>query len=272
MMKAIDLMANLERQFNENINSHVFLIETKSQEEILKIIKDIIKKVISADSIMSIQIDDETYLEMIIIRPDGKEIKKDEIKELQNRLKTKPLLSDKMFYIILSAENLNPIASNKLLKTIEEPADNIIGFLITSNSDIILPTIKSRCETILISEQENIITEIVEETQNTVKRLIESIEKKDHLEFTKAKLEEKTIKEDFKNVEKLLKSYYNTACNLSAEENIDQNIINFIRQHNDYQRMVRKARYLNEIFNKLTANMNNDLLLEKIFIELKEVN
>lgn len=270
-MKTTEKIAILKKEFDENNNSHVFLVETDDLNTCLSEIKNLIKSIIAKDDQTSNQIDDETYIELIVVKPDGKEIKKDAIIELQNRLKTKPILSPYIFYIIYAAESLNLIAANKLLKTIEEPNDNTIGFLITANVDLIIPTIKSRCELISIMYNNQNTQEIDNELHEIVKKMIVAIEKKDHIEYSKIKSNESINKENFKTIENILKNYYNTACNLTTRENIDSNTVEIIRRNNSYDTLIKKAEYLNKIFNKLTQNMNNDLLLEKIFLDLKEV-
>ena len=111
-MNAVNNLEKIKNEFHENINSHVFLVETDNSDSCLVDIKTIIKEKILADKTVSNQIDSESYLELIIIRPEEKEIKKDQIILLQNRLKTKPILSDYLFYIITPAEALSEISSN----------------------------------------------------------------------------------------------------------------------------------------------------------------
>jgi len=48
--------------------------------------------------------------------------------------------------LIWCAEKLNPSASNKLLKLIEEPPENTFLILTTSQEELILDTIRSRCQ------------------------------------------------------------------------------------------------------------------------------
>ena len=45
---------------------------------------------------------------------------------------------------------MNDYAANSLLKFLEEPESNIYAFLITTNINKILPTIKSRCQVLSI--------------------------------------------------------------------------------------------------------------------------
>ena len=139
----------IKTEFDENNYSHVFLIETNSLEKCEAELKQEIKKILVSDEVSLSQIDNNEFVDLITVRPEGKSIKKDQIEALQERIKIKPLVSDKMFFIITPADTMNEIASNKLLKTIEEPNDNVIGYLITNNISQILPTIKSRCESLM---------------------------------------------------------------------------------------------------------------------------
>lgn len=272
-MKLNDKLEILKKEFDENKNSHVFLVETNDSELCLLEIKKIISKLIDENSdIIANQVNDENYLELIILRPDGKFIKKEQIFSLQERLKTKPILSDKIFYIIMDADMMNDTSSNKLLKTIEEPNENVIGFLIAKNVDTLLPTIKSRCEIITINFDKKLIKEDEENgIDEIVKKLIYCIEKGDLLEYNIFKNDNKDIKDNGKLVVKMLKEYYDAALNLIYKPNFDEEIITFIKKSNNNSELIAKVKYLNITLNKLVFNMNIDLLLEKIFLELKEV-
>ena len=53
--------------------------------------------------------------------------------------------------IILSAEDLNEQAQNALLKTLEEPPKGALLVLVTAREDVLLDTIRSRCQEIRLS-------------------------------------------------------------------------------------------------------------------------
>lgn len=57
----------------------------------------------------------------------------------------KPYSSPYKIYIIPEADLLTVQAQNALLKTIEEPPEYAVIFLLTENADSLLPTIRSRC-------------------------------------------------------------------------------------------------------------------------------
>lgn len=56
-----------------------------------------------------------------------------------------PFLSNKKTIVLDNADDISWEAANRLLKTIEEPPDNFCFFIITSNPQVLLPTILSRC-------------------------------------------------------------------------------------------------------------------------------
>lgn len=70
----------------------------------------------------------------------------DEVREqINNDIQIKPYSSPYKIYIVDEAEKMNLQAQNALLKTIEEPPEYGIIILLTSNSEMFLPTILSRC-------------------------------------------------------------------------------------------------------------------------------
>ena len=70
----------------------------------------------------------------------------DDIREQVNAdVVLKPYSSRYKIYIIDEAEKMNVQAQNALLKTIEEPPAYAIIILLTTNADVFLPTILSRC-------------------------------------------------------------------------------------------------------------------------------
>ena len=82
---------------------------------------------------------------MQINADDGKSIKIEQIRLMQEKVVEKPIISNKKVYIINDAELLTKEAQNCLLKTLEEPPEYVIIILIVSNESKILNTVKSRC-------------------------------------------------------------------------------------------------------------------------------
>lgn len=83
------------------------------------------------------------------IEPEGTTIKKEQILNLQEEFSKTSLYGGPRVYIINYADKLNKSSANSLLKFLEEPdANNVYGFLLTENKDLIIKTIKSRAQII----------------------------------------------------------------------------------------------------------------------------
>ena len=72
----------------------------------------------------------------------------DAIRHLETEANFRPFEAANRFFIIDDADKMNDQASNALLKTLEEPPAVSHIFLITSRPDALLPTIRSRVQTL----------------------------------------------------------------------------------------------------------------------------
>lgn len=102
-----------------------------------------------------IEFDTNNNPDFNILEPDGNIIKIDQIRELTKSVYEKPIVSDRKVYIINDSECMTKEAENSLLKTLEEPPEYVTIILITSNENLFLPTIKSRCTKILFNKLSN---------------------------------------------------------------------------------------------------------------------
>ncbi len=73
-------------------------------------------------------------------------IKIDAVRKFQEDISAKPYIASRKVGIIDDAHLMNSEAANCLLKTLEEPPENVLLFLITPSLGRILPTIRSRCQ------------------------------------------------------------------------------------------------------------------------------
>jgi len=74
------------------------------------------------------------------------------IKKLQEKIFFKPLRGQDKAVIIPQSELLTIPAQNALLKLLEEPPNHTFIFLLSTNTEVFLPTILSRCQIINIKE------------------------------------------------------------------------------------------------------------------------
>lgn len=82
------------------------------------------------------------------VLPFNRNILVDAIRHLESEANFRPYESKARFFIIDGADKMNDSAANALLKTLEEPPTTTHIFLITSRPDSLLPTIRSRCQTV----------------------------------------------------------------------------------------------------------------------------
>lgn len=80
----------------------------------------------------------------------------------------KPIFAKKKVFIIRDIDKGMEAAQNKLLKTLEEPESNVYFILTTTNSNLVLPTIRSRCvKTELSKLNESEIKSVIGQGENS---------------------------------------------------------------------------------------------------------
>lgn len=70
----------------------------------------------------------------------------DDIRDLRERVRYKTVSGDTQVFIIDEVHMLTTEAANALLKTLEEPPENVVFVLCTTEDHKVMPTIRSRCQ------------------------------------------------------------------------------------------------------------------------------
>ena len=83
-----------------------------------------------------------------MVVPFNRNLLVDTIRALEKEAHFRPYEGEARVFIVNDAEKLNDEASNALLKTLEEPAPTTFLILVTARPAVLLPTIRSRCQTI----------------------------------------------------------------------------------------------------------------------------
>ena len=97
---------------------------------------------------LCLQIGRMQHADLSVVQSDapGSMLKVDQIRELQRSLSLAPYDARYRVALLLRFEEANPSAMNALLKTLEEPAPQVILILTAESAENLLPTIVSRCE------------------------------------------------------------------------------------------------------------------------------
>ncbi|MDN5344115.1 MAG: polymerase subunit delta [Clostridia bacterium] len=85
-----------------------------------------------------------------LIRPRGATLKIDQIRELEGRLGYRSFQGGARIAVLEGADTLTEAAANCLLKTLEEPPAGTYFILLAAQPDLLLPTIRSRCQEVLL--------------------------------------------------------------------------------------------------------------------------
>lgn len=93
---------------------------------------------------------------------DSTKIKVEQIRELQQKLALSPFEGRWRIALVPDFESATESAANALLKTLEEPSENVVLLLTAIDTASLLPTIVSRCEHIsLRAVSKNIVLEAI---------------------------------------------------------------------------------------------------------------
>ena len=152
-------IANLEdfKNITSRITSfsHAYLLNVNSLEIAFPYAKELAKSIILQDvdkdsffyEDISYKIDHDEYDDLYVVNPETIGINNEEINKLLSYMETKSLRENgRRVYIIYGFERLSTVISNKILKFLEEPQENIYAILLTENFEKILSTIVSRCQ------------------------------------------------------------------------------------------------------------------------------
>ncbi len=97
------------------------------------------------------KIEHNNNVDVIEFPRNNKVINSAEIAELMELAYVSPYASDKKIFILKDASSIDIGMQNKLLKTLEEPPFNTYFLLLVTDDSKILPTIKSRCRSVFLS-------------------------------------------------------------------------------------------------------------------------
>ena len=226
----------------------------------------------------------ENHPDFEIINENGETIKIEQIRSLTGKIIEKPIISEKKIYIINDAEKMTNEAQNCLLKTLEEPPEFATIILITSNVNLLLNTVVSRCVKI---EFENIPSDILRkycienleygELDNSVLESFNgSIGKA--IEYKENKIEYALIEKNINNLNQItVVDLLNELKPLYNKEKIN-NYLNYmitciyIKTKED-KKYLNCIKYVTETISKIKSNGNLDMNLDMLLIKIwEEIN
>ncbi len=266
-MKFNYVFDNLLSLYRENKLAHAYLFETNNIQRCLSDLKLFVKQIFSQLENIEILVDSNSLPSLKIITPSSKTIKKDDISLIQKSFNLCSLYTPQNIYVIVSPEKMNSSAYNQMLKFLEEPEDNIIGFFITDSKENIAPTIMSRLEVLKIKYIDNdnsnflgLTNEEYNDILNDANNLLIKIEldKLNIILYNNNVILKKYV--DKTNLILLIKSLYDCYYQKLYVNNELNN------------KILKKLKIINDYLFKLQYNVNLSLLLSGLTLELGDTN
>ncbi len=91
----------------------------------------------------------DTHPDLRMIRPEGAATYLvSQIREVIRDIELAPVEADRKVYVFERADTFNAEAANALLKSLEEPPEDVVMVLLALAADSVLPTIASRCQVV----------------------------------------------------------------------------------------------------------------------------
>lgn len=264
----IKFYKNIEHIIKNNKLSHAYIIELNNYDNDLEYIKNFIKLILCYKNNLEVSslncsecnicklIDDNNYPDITYIEPDGQDIKKNQLLAIKEEYINTSLLENKRIYVIKEAEKLNLSAANTMLKFLEEPADDVIAILLTTNRYRIIDTILSRCQVLTIENT------LLNEYSSVVDNLINYLFDKENLFINYNKLLEllptkNDAVSNFKLVISNLINYLNSGTT-------EYKILNSI----DQREITRYLQIIDKELMKTEYNINYKLWIDSLLAKL----
>lgn len=244
------------------IFSHAYIIESNDNEYALFFAKKMFQKILCKDynkkshdiklCELCLKIENNLYVEIEHVKIEESSMKIENLRILKDKINKKSIYNNKRIYVIENAEKLGQYSSNALLKFIEEPEENIICVLITSNYYSILPTIRSRCQKLRINlknEDKNINESLVSDAQN----LVNLIQKK----------REKAILDVGNIIEGKDKNYLSSLLDEMSKIYLDK-----VKAKENTLENIKKIKVILDCKKDIFRNVNISLFFDKLILEL----
>lgn len=281
------ILDELVNKYREKKLSHAYLIETNNVEKALQDIKILVKNLNCPESYntncsncnLCNLIDKDNLPSLKIIEPNGTSIKKEQIEELKDNFSTIPVYSRFNIYIIKNAEKLNPSSANSMLKFLEEPTDGILGFFLTNNKDVMMDTIKSRCQSVILNYPSTTILETLnlgeEEYKIYLDNTVEYLKKVNGNKCINHKKELLNTYPERNEVETVLKIILNIYYqNLLKHVGLDYDtsLVNQYEIKEETEKIIKKLNIIAKILQDMSYNVNIELILDRFVLEMRGSN
>ena len=271
-----------------SVNTQAYLLVGRSKEKLNSYVLTLSKVLICPNKYeenckncnICRRIDEGVFGELKIIAPVNKVIKKDAVISLRDAFQTRSIEGKNLVYIINDVDALNSSAANSLLKFLEEPSGNTVAIFTTTNYNMVMDTIVSRCQVIKVNNEldtnkENLIKQITGLEQENIDKVISmllDVELKPTMAMAKMKEDFLSVFSDREQLQRAVLTIiliYKDILNYKVCGNLEylKNIID--NQKIDV--LTKKITFVLENMNKLDYNVNTLLFMDNLLIGIGEI-
>lgn len=214
-----------------------------------------------------LQMDGGNQPDVIFVTPEKETtIGVDDVREqINNSMAIKPYSSPYKVFIVNNAQKMTIQAQNALLKTLEEPPVYGVLILLTTNTDIFLPTIRSRCVILNFDPiQESVRLERRPELQEVKNHSYKVMN-----EISRMSLEQVyDIIKEISGYKKWLEQYFDYMLQWHKEELLKKETGQSTMF--SYSKCSNNITAIEEARDRIKANVNTELVLEMLLFSIKE--
>lgn len=151
-----DQWEGVRRSFESGRLAHAYIVIGSPRGNAAAFAEAMLKLIFAAgdhDSPVARRLEHRAHQDVVWIEPQSKSrlIRVDEIRVLNQRMQQTAFEGGWKAGVILYADRMNEQSANAFLKTLEEPAGQTLLLLLTETPQAMLPTIRSRCQQIVLS-------------------------------------------------------------------------------------------------------------------------
>ena len=201
----------------------------------------------------------------------------DEIRaQLVDDMAIKPYSSPYKVYLVDEAEKLTVQAQNALLKTLEEPPVYGIILLLTTNTEMLLPTIRSRCINLKVRSGGRVSLGLTEEQRAELFALVHDLPDYRAAELADEAKKIKEWKQDIASLLNFFRYWYRDVLVWKSTQG--KGLLMFPEEERYYRARSEALSYaqLNRIFDQIQeaesrvrSNVNYELTWELLLLEMK---
>jgi DNA polymerase III delta prime subunit len=213
---------------------------------------------------------------------DKKLISIEQIREIVAEATLRPYEGRNKVFLIDPADGLSASGSNSLLKTLEEPTRDTTFLLLTRSPDLLLPTIKSRCQHVYLGDTARVLTgpaeavrirqvALLEEGEDLAATILELLHRYATRNESAALLALAAVlmdRDDFKDAMALLGSILCDLVGLDAKESLDPRRLSEIREHIPREKLLAAADASLAAIRWTAVNADVRLLAESVVAQL----